>query len=365
MPSFCPSPPRAATARAFSIAALLVYAAGISTARAAKPVVGFVPMLQEAVSSQDGPYTQPPAPIVREPPEPQPGQPAATPDANPQPPFSHYDPELFQRRIPKDQLAFLEQYAGAPSNELYRDKQFHKLMRSFVPDCTFHYGSDKSLNTALDEVIQGSAEPVQIREGRYVMLSGHMGPFLAGKGFLWIDMQEGIGLGGFYFHPTNGEPTPSVNIFSRQVMKEMLLDWSELPPAFAEDLTAWEDADRIAPLTTRYFITGSNKKILLEHDEDYCAPAAGPGYNNCDQMNEDASDLDVDAASYLEQTHHVTNATAWMIHSSDQIAWVQVRDSTCGRVLDPLGCHIQMTRERTRVILHAPPPPRPHPVGRR
>ena len=49
-------------------------------------------------------------------------------------------------------------------------------------------------------------------------------------------MQEGIGLGAFYFHPTNGEPTPVVNVFSRQVTKEMLLDWSELPPAFAEEL---------------------------------------------------------------------------------------------------------------------------------
>ena len=49
-------------------------------------------------------------------------------------------------------------------------------------------------------------------------------------------MQEGIGLGGFYFHPTNGEPTPSVNVFSRQVVKEDYLKLSQLPPVFAEDL---------------------------------------------------------------------------------------------------------------------------------
>jgi hypothetical protein len=69
--------------------------------------------------------------------------------------------------------------------------------------------------------------------------------YLAGKGFLWIDMQDGIGLDGFFFHPTNGEPTPTVNIFSKQVQKEMLLEWSELPPAFAEDAAAWEQADAI------------------------------------------------------------------------------------------------------------------------
>jgi len=323
---------------------------------------------QEAVSPTDGPYTQPPqqepAPIERQPPE---TQPAPAPGTQGQyaAPGSNYDPALFQRPIPKDQLAFLNQFAGMPSNQLYRDKQFRKLMHSFVPDCTFHYGSDKSMFEALDQVIQGSSDPVEIRDARYVLLSGHMGPFLSGKGFLWIDMQDGIGLGGFYFHPTNGEPTPSVNIFSKQVQKEMLLDWSELPAAFAEDVAAWEQADHVPPLTTRYFITGSNKKILLEHDEDYCSPTSGAGFNDCDRMNEDASDFDMDAAIYLEQTHHVTNATAWMITDADQVAWIGIRDRRCGGVVDPLGCHIVMTRERTRVILHAPPPrPAPHPVHR-
>jgi hypothetical protein len=147
----------------------------------------------------------------------------------------------------------------------------------------------------------------------------------------------------------------------------MLLEMSEVPPAFAQDLDAWQHADGVPALTTRYFITGSNKKILLEHDEDYCMPTSGPGYNDCDQMNADASDKDMDAASYLEQTHHVTNATAWMITNPDQRLWIGVRERTCGGVLDPLGCHIRMTRERTRVILHAPPPPHPHPrpVGHR
>jgi uncharacterized protein YecT (DUF1311 family) len=335
--------------------------------------VGTLALAQEAAGFSDGPSVQPPtqapAPIEREPPpEAQPG--AATQgtqqkqDAGYQAPGSNYDPALFQRPIPKDQLAFLSQFAGMPSNQLYRDKQFRKLMHDFVPDCTFHYGSDKSMFDALDQVIQGSNEPVVVRDGRYVMLSGHMGPFLAGKGFLWIDMQDGIGIGAFYFHPTNGEPTPAVNVFSKQVQKEMLLDWSELPPAFDEDVTRWEQADRVAPLTVRYFITGSNKKILLEHDEDYCAPESGAGYNDCDQMNADAADDDMTAALYLEQTRHVTNATAWMINDPDQIAWIGVRDRRCGGVIDPLGCRVVMSRQRTREILHAPPARPVHPIHR-
>ncbi len=324
--------------------------------------MGVAGLAQEASGFQDGPYAQPPvqepAPVERRPAEPQAGQtPAAQrQDADYQAPGSNYDPALFQRPMAKDQLAFLSQFAGMPSNQLYRDKQFRRLMHDFVPDCTFHYGRDKSMFDALDEVIQGSSEPVQVRDGRYVMLGGHMGPFLSGKGFLWIDMQAGIGIGAFYFHPTNGEPTPTVNVFSKQVQKEMLLEWSELPAAFAEDVTAWEQADGVAPLTTRYFITGSNKKILLEHDEDFCSPVSGAGYNDCDQMNADAADMDLNAASYLEQTHHVTNATAWMITDPDLVAWIGVRNSRCGGVIDPLGCRVILTRERTHLILHAPPP---------
>src|ERR1017187_7126837 len=336
MRSFCPFLRRFRASCVFSIVAFGVTSAGTPAANAAGLLaaarVGSTG-LTEAISAQNAqPPVQEPAPIVRQPPEPQPGQAHGPQEQNAgsQTAPSNYDPALFQKPIPKDQLAFLNQFAGMPSNELYGDKRFRKLMHSFVPDCMFHYGVDTPLTDALDEVIQGSSAPVQIRQGRYVMVSGHMGTHHAGKGFLWIDMQGGIGLGGFYFHPGNGEPTPTVNIFSKQVVKEMLLDWSELPPAFAEDEVEWSQAENLPPLTARYFITGSNKKSLLEHDEDYCSPASGPGYNDCGQLNADASDIDMNAASYLEQTHHVTNATAWMITGDDQVAWIQVRDTTCG-----------------------------------
>jgi uncharacterized protein YecT (DUF1311 family) len=275
----------------------------------------------------------------------------------PQGPPANYDKAIFQKPIPSDQLAFLNQFSGMASNDLFRDKQFRKLMHSVIPDCIFHYGRDMPLADALDMVLKGSPLPVRIRDGRYLLVSGRSGPYLAGRGFIWIDLQDGIALGGFYFHPTNGEPTPTVNIFSKQV-KEESLKLTQLPPAFAEDLSQWSADSRVPPVTTRYFITGSNKKILLEHDEDYCAPVAGttaPTANDCQQMNADAADIDVNAAYYLEQTNHVTNATAWMIADPDQVAWLQVRDTTCRVGPDPLICRIRLTRERTRVILNRHP----------
>jgi uncharacterized protein YecT (DUF1311 family) len=230
-----------------------------------------------------------------------------------------------------------------------------------VPDCVFHYGWDMSLFNALDTVLRGSPVPVEIRDGRYAMVSGRSGPYLLGRGFMWTDMQDGIALGGFYFRPTNGEPAPTVTIFSKQV-KEAALEMSQLPAAFAEDLSRWSRALSVPPITTRYFIGGVNKKIVLEHDEDYCAPTDGttaPPQDVCEQMNVDAADVDVNAAYYLDQTDHATNATAWMINGADQIAWIQVRDATCTVGPDPLRCRMIMTRERTRVIINRRPLPHP------
>jgi hypothetical protein len=295
-----------------------------------------------ANAQQSGP---PPQSTEQQPQQPQP--------QGPPPPASNYDKAIFLKPIPADQLAFLNQFAGVPSKDLFRDKQFRKLMKSFVPDCMFHYGRDMPLSDALEMVIKDSPQPVEIRDGRYMVLSGRSGPYLAGRGFIWIDMQDGVALGGFYFHPTNGEPTPSVVIFSRQV-KEDPIGESQLPPAFVDDLIQWSTESRVPPITTRYFITGSNKRILLEHDEDYCMQADGttaPPESGCQQMNADAADIDMDAASYLDQTHYATNATAWMINDPEQIAWLQVRTDTCRIGPDPLGCHIRMTHERTHVII--------------
>jgi uncharacterized protein YecT (DUF1311 family) len=225
----------------------------------------------------------------------------------------------------------------------------------------FHYGRDMPLSDALDMVFKGSTSPVQIRDGRYVLVSGQSGPYLAGRGFMWIDIQDGIALGGFYFHPTNGEPTPTVAVFSKQI-KENSLKMSQLPPAFAEDLSQWSQESRVPPITTRYFLTGTNERILLEHDEDYCAPVGGsaiPSEGDCEQMNADAADIDMNAAYYLEQTHYATNATAWMIVGEEQVAWIRVRDDTCRIGPDPLRCHIRMTREHTHVIVNRHPGPHP------
>jgi uncharacterized protein YecT (DUF1311 family) len=256
---------------------------------------------------------------------------------------------VFQHSIPREQLAFLNDYAGRTAKELKKDKRFRQLMKLVVPRTEFHYGHDMPLDEAIDTVLDGAPLPIDIREGRYVMVASHGGPYLNGKGFVWLDMQAGIALGGFFFHPVNGEPTPTLAVFSRQ-LKTDSLTMSQLPLAFAQDLNQWVAVAGVRPIFTRYFIPDDGKKYVLMHDEDYCVAPPGattPDQQRCEQMNYDAANIDLNAADFMAQTHNAANATAWML-SPEQVSWIAVRTRTCG---GGLACSIRLTRERTRVLI--------------
>ena len=272
-------------------------------------------------------------------------QDAGAPPPAPEPPPP---PVVFENRIPPAELAFLNDYANQPSKEAFKDKRFHKLMKLVTPNTTYHYGRDMALSEASELVLDGTSLPVDVRDGRYVTVGTRGGSYLSGKGFVWFDMQEGIALGGVFFHPVNGEPTPTLAIFSRQLRTDNL-SMSQLPVAFAQAVAEWSSVASVRPITVRYFIPDNGRKYVLVHDEDYCdhpenAPA--PPQDECQQMNADAADIDVNAAYFMQETHNQANATAWML-GEDQVAWIGVRTQTCGIVV---ACRIRVTRQRVRVL---------------
>lgn len=218
------------------------------------------------------------APIERVPPLAAPPPAALQTDA--QNDATPYSQDIFQKPLSPSQLLFLKQYAGRTTGDLLHDKAAKKTLWSFIPNCEFHYGRDMGLNDAFDIVTDHSRDVVELIEDRYLIFSGESGPYLSGKGAMWVDLQKGIALGVFFFTPTNGEPTPSVVVFGRQV-EEPSLRMSQLPPVFAGFLEKWSARRLLPAITPRYFIGGNKKRILLEHDEDYCAaygssPAAHP-----------------------------------------------------------------------------------------
>jgi len=267
----------------------------------------------------------------------------------------------FQNLIPAGQLAFLNGYAGRPTKQLLKDKQFKAVMKLTIPRTEYHYGRDMPLSDAVDIVLSGSPEGVNIRDGRFAMVTGKQGPYLHGRGFLWFDLQEGVALGGFYFSPTNGEPSPTFTVFSKQ-LSQTSLALGQFPQAFIEDVGQWTMVSSVPEISPRYFIPDNGKKYVLEHDEDYCwhpAGAPAPSPSECMQANLAAANADMDAAYFMQETHHAANATAWMLDPR-QTAWLAMRESTCVGP-DALGCRVRMTHERIRVIL-GPAPPRPRPM---
>jgi len=292
-----------------------------------------------------------------------PGAAAPQQDAPPPPPGP--PPQVvLQNLIPADQLAFLNDYANDTPRSLLKDKRYKNLMKQAIPHTEYHYGTDKSLQDASEELLATDAIPITVRGGRYVTISTRGGSYLAGKTMMWFDMQSGVALGVIYFHPTNGEPAPTLTVFSRQ-LTDTSLSMSQLPAEFVADLSLWERATRIPAISPRYFIPANGKKYVLVHDEDYCFhPEDEPAPDGCEQDSADATDADMNAAYFMQETHNAANATAWMLEP-DQIEWLAVRERTCG--VNDYACRVAITRRRTGVLIgHPVPVPRGGPpVARR
>jgi hypothetical protein len=261
-------------------------------------------------------------------------------------------PVAFQNTIPSDQLAFLSAYAGKPVKDLLKDKQFHALLKQITPNTEYHYGRDMPLSDTRDDMLDGSQRPVIVRDGRYVMVPGDKGPYLQGRGFVWFDLKEGIALGGVYFHPVNGEPTPTLAIYSRQ-FKDTTLTMTQLPVDFASDVIQWATQERIPPVTTRYFIPQNGRKYVLMHDEDYCdhpADQPPPPQDACQELNAEAADADLNAADFMAQAHNAADATAWSVNPA-QLTWLDVRNQSCGAGPGFAVCRVRLTRRRVHMMI--------------
>ena len=307
-----------------------------------------VPDPEAAPQSDASPTARAPAPATA---------PTAAPKSQPAlPPPGPPPPANFRDAIPAGQLAFLKDYDGRMPKEIMKDKRFKQLEKQITPGARYFYHYDKPLTEARDEVMHNDPLPITVRDGRYVMVASAGGgdQHMFGRGFMWFDMESGIGLGGIYFHPTNGEPTPTMAIYGKQ-LTDTVLSMGQLPDGFLDDFWAWANTAQVHYVSPRYFIPFNDRKYVLIHDEDYCAHADNePPPDGCEEMNADAADVDMEAAYFMQETGNVSDATAFMLNP-DQIEWLAVRDRECGP--NGLACRIRVTRQRTAVIIGHPLPP--------
>jgi hypothetical protein len=219
----------------------------------------------------------------------------------------------YRQPIAGSQLEFLKNYAGQTTHDAIRDRKLREVMDTMIPYTPFHFGLDMPLPKIIESVLLRSQMPVEVRDGRYVMVSTEPGGSNS-QAFLWIDIQDGIAFGGLFFHPSNGEPTPTLTLFSRQI-KQGSITVNQFPAAFAYDFGKWADTTRVPTVSTRYFINAAGEKFVLAHDEDICKAAPGSRSRSeeaCQRMNAEAAGIDQQAAAFLGRTHYASNATMRM-----------------------------------------------------
>jgi hypothetical protein len=223
-----------------------------------------------------------------------------------------FEKAIFQTPISGDEVGFLNDYMGRPSDDVVHEQRLRRLVSEVAPDAPFHLGVDMPLSSAMESMFEVSNQPVQVRDGRYAMVFGRRSLTGRGRALLWVDMREGIGLGAIFFYPSNGEPTPTLTIFSSQV-NQASVKVSELPAAFVEDLTRWAGIVGVPSITTRYFINAAGEKTVLAHEEDYCKGGVGGAGSACEEMNAEAARVDAEAEHFLGETNYASNATLWMV----------------------------------------------------
>ena len=171
------------------------------------------------------------------------------------------------------QLAWLSAYDGKLARDVIYDSHYLQLIQEAVPDAIFHYGEDMPLADAIQSVLDDSDVPFTLRDGRYAVLSSRREITTRGRGLLWIDFQQGVAFGAIFFHPNNGEPTPTLTVFSKELGGTITKE-TQLPAAFLQDLNHWEIEKAIPPSTTSYLINAFGWKSVLMHDSDACKKAS-------------------------------------------------------------------------------------------
>jgi hypothetical protein len=217
----------------------------------------------------------------------------------------HAEPVVLATTMKGEDRDMLLQYVGMPAKDAIRSERFRYYMDSVIPYAPIHYHVDLPLTQALSEVLGISSEPTEVHDGRYMMLTTTRSDQLARRGFLWIDLQNGAAFGGIFFRPSNGEPSPTLTLFSKRVVHADV-HTRQLPARFVSDLQRWSAAAELPPVLTRYFVNAASRKSVLLHEDNYCGSKPDVA---CEELNAKAASIDATAKSYLGLVHYASNAT--------------------------------------------------------
>ena len=251
-------------------------------------------------------------------------------------------------------LSWLRDLAGASTHEATLAGHFDDLVSDAAPDVAYHFHVDMPVANALRMILRGAGEPILVRANRFVILSACNTPACSdGRAFVWADTERGIEIAGIDFAPSNGEPTPTLTLFSKQVL-DPVTKRVQLPPDFVEDLATWTRASRHRSVAARYFVNRDGIKTVLLHDEDNChgADRSSLAATLCRSMNLDAADQDLAAAYYVLLATFADKTPMRAALQADEDKWLADRKATCGVGTDgpALACRLKAAQERASAL---------------
>jgi uncharacterized protein YecT (DUF1311 family) len=265
-------------------------------------------------------------------------------------------PAITCTALDPSRVAWLKELIGESTHAAALAGHFDDLINDVAPDAVYHLGVDMPFSAALRIVLHGAGEPITARANRYVSLSACDSPACTrARVLLWSDLDTGLEIGAIDFAPSNGEPTPTLTIFSRQVM-DAVTRRVQLPAGFIEDLATWSRGSRRRGGSTpaRYFVNHAGLKTVVMHDEDNChgADQSALAATLCASMNLDAADQDVAAAYYVLLNTFPDGTPMRAALKTDEDKWVADRRTTCGAGSDgpAIACRIKAARERAGTL---------------
>jgi uncharacterized protein YecT (DUF1311 family) len=218
----------------------------------------------------------------------------------------------------------------------------------------FHFHFDMPVFQALQGILGGAGRPVAGHDERYVLLSAcDDASCRAAVSFVWVDLQQGLAFSGIAFGPTNGEPTPTLTIFSAQV-GDQITKLDQLPTAFRQDLDRWTTEAGLPAVIARYFVNGIGDKSVLPHEEDDCGTPSGlaPHASPCKLVTLKVAEQDLAAVIYLLNRHFAEGTSSRLLIQASQIKWLESRENACAPLELPeaLACRVTQTRARVRML---------------
>jgi hypothetical protein len=138
----------------------------------------------------------------------------------------------------RQSLAWLSS-SGASFGSVLNDPRFNTLLSNTVPRINIYLGMSRSkaapppLIEAVHEVLGGLDQSLTVRDGRYVMLSSCRLHSCDEKGFVWIDTEQHVVIGGVVHFFFGAETSRSLLLWSGQQQPK------DLPKPFLRDFEEW------------------------------------------------------------------------------------------------------------------------------